>query len=55
MGEFRDMIDSFENTFNPTKKGFIKPVKVTWVTGILAYKLLEEKIVNPLRQIKNLK
>jgi len=54
VGEFRDMIDNFENAFNPQAKGFNKPVKITWVTGILAYKLLEEKIVNPLRQIKNL-
>ena len=54
VGEFRDMIDSFEKVFDADKYGFNKPVKITWVTGILAYKLLEETIVNPLRQIKNL-
>lgn len=54
VGEFRDMIDNFENNFNPDNHGFKKPIKVTWVTGILAYKLLGDKIVNPLRKIKNL-
>jgi putative radical SAM enzyme (TIGR03279 family) len=54
VGEFRDMIDTFNKAFNPQQKGFSKPVKITWVTGILAYKLLEEKIINPLRQVNNL-
>jgi putative radical SAM enzyme (TIGR03279 family) len=54
VGEFRDMIDSFEKNFKVKKKGFDKPLKITWVTGILAYKLLEDKIINPLREIKNL-
>ena len=48
------MIDNFENNFISRGQGFNRPIKVTWVTGILAYKLLEDKIVNPLRKIKNL-
>jgi len=54
VGEFRVMIDNFESVLNPQKESFEQPLKITWVTGILAYKLLEGKIVNPLRQIKNL-
>lgn len=54
VGEFRDMIDSFEKSFNPSKAQLQKALKVTWVTGMLALKQLEEKIVNPLRKTKNL-
>lgn len=55
VGEFRDMIDSFEKAFNPDKTPLAEGLKITWVTGTLAVKQLEEKIVTPLRQVKNLK
>lgn len=54
VGEFRDMIDSFELAFNPLSVKISEPIKITMVTGMLAYKMLEEKIVNPLRKIVNL-
>ncbi len=54
VGEFRDMIDSFNNSFNPDETIFSERIKITWVTGMLALKQLEEHIVNPLRQVENL-
>jgi putative radical SAM enzyme (TIGR03279 family) len=54
VGEFRDMIDSFEAHFNPSATNLPEPVRLTLVTGMLAAKMLEEKIVNPLRNVYNL-
>ena len=54
VGEFRDMIDRFNAEFPASQKSLLKPVKITWVTGTLAYKTLENYIVNPLRKTKNL-
>ena len=54
VGEFRDMIDTFNKRFRDMPKEISCPIKVTWVTGLLAHKMLEEEIVNPLRNIKNL-
>ncbi len=54
VGEFRDMIDSFNKNRADMPKEISRPVNVIWVTGLLARKMLEEEIVNPLREIKNL-
>lgn len=54
VGEFRDMIDRFKAVFSDFPKQMKQPVRLTWVTGSLAHKPLEEFIINPLRKIKNL-
>lgn len=54
VGEFRDMIDTFNKSYKDMPKEVSRPLSVTWVTGILAHKMLEKEIVAPLREIKNL-
>ena len=54
VGEFRDMIDRFEECFPRLKKQPVDPVRITWVTGTLANENLEKFIVDKLRQIKNM-
>ncbi len=54
VGEFRDMIDKFEqNLFKlPTK--LENPCRITWVTGTLAAGNLDKFILSKLRKIRNL-
>ncbi len=54
VGEFREMIDTFKKNFEHMPKEISRPTKVTWVTGFLAYKMLEDEIIRPLEKIKNL-
>lgn len=54
VGEFREMIDQFAKMYPAMPKKISKPIKITWVTGLLAYKKLEETIINPLRKVENL-
>ncbi|MCB0283273.1 MAG: DUF512 domain-containing protein [Calditrichaeota bacterium] len=54
VGEFRDMIDRFEKQRAKLPKKMSAPTKITWVTGMLAYKSLENHIVDPLRKIEGL-
>ncbi len=54
VGEFRDMIDSFEKGRKGISSSVKRPLRITWVTGTLAHSLLERFIVEPLRQTKNL-
>ncbi len=54
VGEFRDMIDSFEDERNRLPMQLNKPARLTWVTGELAYELLNKFIIDPLREIKGL-
>jgi putative radical SAM enzyme (TIGR03279 family) len=54
VGEFRDMIDSFEQLFPKFPPGIEKYKKITWVTGMLAAGNLEKSIVSKLRTLKNI-
>lgn len=54
VGEFRDMIDRFKASQTHFPKKLHQPLKLTWVTGTLAYQNLLEHIVKPLNQIENL-
>ncbi len=54
VGEFRDMIDSFEQVFPKFPPGIEKYKKVTWVTGMLAAGNLEKSIISKLRTLKNI-
>ncbi len=54
VGEFRDMIDRFEQGRAQMRKSLDRPVRVSWVTGTLAHELLDRFIVEPLRQTENL-
>jgi len=54
VGEFRDMIDSFEAKRSRLPKHLDKSVRLTWVTGELAFGMLDDFIINPLREIRGL-
>ena len=55
VGEFRDMIDRFERDQKPAlPQKLDQPTRITWVTGLLAYRHLERFIIEPLRTIGNL-
>lgn len=54
VGEFREMIDRFNDEWPQMPKGIEKPVKITWVTGVLAAGSLEKYILSKLRAIENL-
>ncbi len=52
VGEFRDLIDRFHEDVLPST--WEVPTQITWVTGELAARPLQESIINPLRRIPNL-
>lgn len=55
VGEFRDMIDEFNRICPDLKKQKLtESLRITWVTGELAHRPLNECIIDPLREIKNL-
>lgn len=54
VGEFRDMIDIFDAEHSSMPVQLERPVKLTWVTGELAFRILEKFIINPLRRIEGL-
>ena len=54
VGEFRDMIDNFDNNHNTMSTEINTPAHITWVTGKLAAESLEKFIVSKLKVIKNL-
>ncbi len=55
VGEFRDMIDRFKaETLPRLPQRLSSPLRITWVTGLLAAGRLEKHIIDPLRQIENL-
>ncbi len=54
VGEFRDMIDTFNKDFETLPPELARPLTVTWVTGALAHRELEKYIISKLRRIKNL-
>jgi putative radical SAM enzyme (TIGR03279 family) len=54
VGEFRSMIDSFENILPAMPTRFEAPVNITWVTGMLAANPLNQHIISRLNKIENL-
>lgn len=54
VGEFRAMIDEFEEVRATLPEALPQPLNITWVTGRLASGPLEEFIITPLRKIGNL-
>jgi len=54
VGEFRDLIDNFENNSAKMPKEIAESIHVSWVTGTLASENLEKFIVSKLNNIKNL-
>ena len=54
VGEFRDMIDSFEFDKKMLSGRLNQTAAITWVTGELAAPLLDEYIVEPVRRMGNL-
>jgi len=54
VGEFREMIDQFEQEKKQMPKFLSRPVRLTLVTGTLAYEGLEHFFVNSISRIKNL-
>jgi len=55
VGEFRDMIDSFESDKKILAGKLDRPAAITWVTGELAAPLLDEYIIEPVRRMGNLR
>ncbi len=54
VGEFRNLMDRFKAIQKRFPKRLDQPLKLTWVTGTLAYQNLLEHIAKPLNQIENL-
>ncbi|MGD9488853.1 MAG: DUF512 domain-containing protein [Calditrichaceae bacterium] len=54
VGEFRDMIDTFEKEWPRMAKKWPRKTRVTWVTGVLASEPFNKFIIDPLRKIENL-
>ncbi len=54
VGEFRDMIDRFEQAYDQMPDSLKRSMRLTWVTGTLAFENLRKHIVQPLQKIKNL-
>jgi putative radical SAM enzyme (TIGR03279 family) len=54
VGEFRDTIDMFNHDWPGMFKSLKKPVKITWVTGYLAYDSLQQYIISKLNTIDKL-
>jgi putative radical SAM enzyme (TIGR03279 family) len=54
VGEFREMIDTFEKDLHLLPAGINQPTKISWVSGTLAAKILEKHIISKLNKIKNL-
>jgi len=55
VGEFRAMIDGFNSNFKQGPPRLTAPLKITWVTGTLAEKLLKKYIIKPLNSLDKLK
>ncbi len=55
VGEFRDLIDHFEENRGNLPKALAESLNLTWVTGTLARGPLEKYIIEPLRKIKNMR
>ncbi len=54
VGEFRDMIDRFNEAYASIPMQIDQPISITWATGTLAHDNLKKHIVEPLTKIKNL-
>jgi len=54
VGEFRDMIDTFNAALIYFPEALPSPVKITWITGELAAGPLKAHIISRLRRIRNL-
>ncbi len=54
VGEFRRMIDEFEDEMKDLPDSLPKKTNITWITGRLAGERFEKHIINRLRKITNL-
>ncbi len=54
VGEFRAMIDDFEDALTAYPASLSKPTRITWVTGMLAAEPLKKHIIERLAKINNL-
>jgi putative radical SAM enzyme (TIGR03279 family) len=54
VGEFRDLINKFNNEIPKLPDKLEYPCKISWITGTLASANLEKHIVSKLREIRNL-
>jgi putative radical SAM enzyme (TIGR03279 family) len=54
VGEFRDMIDKFNQDLYLLPKEIGQPTKISWVTGTLAAENLDKHIISKLNRINNL-
>jgi len=54
VGEFRDMIDHFDQESDQLPEKISKPTTISWVTGTLAAETLEKYIISRLNRIENL-
>ena len=54
VGEFRDMIDKFNQDLHLLPKEMSQPTKISWVTGTLAAENLNKHIISKLNRINNL-
>jgi putative radical SAM enzyme (TIGR03279 family) len=54
VGEFRDLLDNFNNSYSKLPAKINIPTHVTWVTGTLAEASLRKNIIAKLNKIENL-
>jgi putative radical SAM enzyme (TIGR03279 family) len=54
VGEFRYTLDNFLSEFPNMPKEIRRPLKITWVTGRLAFQILKDFIITKLNTIKNI-
>lgn len=55
VGEFRQLIDHFDQNFKSMPKQISSPLTITWVTGELAADSLNKFIISKLNEIENVK
>lgn len=54
VGEFRKLVDDFENYYKKIAKTISQPTQISWITGHLAAENLNKHIISKLNKIRNL-